>query len=259
MKKSQPESRSAYLLRRAVERSQRSTGVQLPIRFFRDTAQHDPPLARMLRGGRGGTVRLKLYLSVCLIATSAPYRIDTPIPARAWAEMLDLPDPESKGARRIADALSWLEQNEFVELVRRGGAPPTIGLRSATGRGRPFVRPVKRYVSVPLGLWRLGWINALSGRALAVLLALIDLQGGRDPRRPPSMNAQERERYGFSQDTWTRGERELKERGLLAVARSPQGADFDWRRMRNTYWVDIDRLTRDPAPIAVSNGLLRRQ
>ncbi|MBB3089899.1 hypothetical protein [Nocardioides albus] len=199
-------------------------------------------------------MRLKLYLSMCLVATKAPYRIEQPIPARVWASMLALPDPELNGARRVSDALTWLHKKDYVRLVRSGGAPPEVRLRSASGNGAKFVRPLTNYVQVPLGLWKNQWIARLSGRSLAVLLALLDLQGGKDPASPPSMNTQQRNRYGFSQDTWTRGERELKNLDLLTVRRSPQGAEFDWRRMRNTYWVDVEALNSRTAPLHDPSG-----
>lgn len=236
-------SESAYLLQRAVEKSKRTSGVQLPIGFFRASdVQAVPPVALMLRGGRGGALRIKIYLCVCMVATQAPHIVHPPTPARVWAEMLDLPNPEINGARRVGDALLWLSSRGYVKLQRTVGAPPVIELRSAIGNGKKFTRPIGRYVSIPLGLWRYEWITALSGRGLAVLLDLLDLQGGRAESNPPSMSLRERSRYGISQDTWTRGERELMELGLLTVRRAPQGEAFDWRRMRNTYWVHIERL-----------------
>jgi len=39
-------------------------------------------------------------------------------------------------------------------------------------------------------------------------------------------------------DTWTRASRELETLGLLTKGKQPQGRDFDWRRTRNTYWID---------------------
>ena len=41
------------------------------------------PLARMIRGGRGGEVRLKTYMSMLFIAGKSPH--DVSYPARAWA------------------------------------------------------------------------------------------------------------------------------------------------------------------------------
>ena len=37
-------------------------------------------LAKLLRGGRGGAVRLKLYLCITLIAASTPYDMKRPVP-----------------------------------------------------------------------------------------------------------------------------------------------------------------------------------
>src|SRR5437764_9984107 len=117
------DSRSPYLLQRAVERSKRSAGIQLPLAFVRAEPRSSSatPLARMLRGGRGGEVRLKLYLSITLVATHPPYDIKRPIPARAWAEMLALPDFEQLGARRVSDALTWLSAQRFIKLRRHAG------------------------------------------------------------------------------------------------------------------------------------------
>lgn len=111
-------------------------------------------------------------------------------------------------------------------------------LLSALGDGKAFTRGRGIYLSVPLGLWEHYWILRLSGTSLALLLVLLDLQGGKSATSPPSLPAPLRPRYGLSDDTWTRGCRELKELGLLEVRKQPQGKDFDFRRMRNTYWID---------------------
>jgi hypothetical protein len=231
-------SRAAYMLGQAVKRSKRSSGIQLPLGFVRsETADRAPPVARMIRGGRGGAVRLKLYLTMILIAARGPHSIDN-VPARAWAETLNLGDPDGLGARRVSDALQWLAQNQFVSLVSRRGSPPTVTLRSALGDGQPFDRGRRIYLSVPLGLWEHHWITRLSGSGLALLLVLLDLQGGKSASSPPSLPGPLRRRYGLSDDTWTRASRELQELGLLHIRKQPHGRDFDFRRMRNTYWID---------------------
>jgi hypothetical protein len=56
------------------------------------------------------------------------------------------------------------------------------------------------------------------------------------------LTASQRIRYGLSDDTWTRASKELIAQDLLAIGRTPQGRDFDFRRMRNTYWIDKSRL-----------------
>jgi hypothetical protein len=222
------------------------TGIQLPIGFVR--AQYPdtvPPLARMLQGGRGGEVRLKLYLCLNLLACSPPYDIRT-VPARSWAETLALPDPEQHGARRVSDALRWLGDSKMINLQRRQGAAPTVTLLDPVGNGAKY-RPTSPYVRLPLGFWSQQWITILPGSAVALLIILLDLQGGRKNQDdPPWLATGQRKRYGLSDDTWTRASKELAAQSLLTIGRVSQGRDFDWRRMRNTYWIDTARLDESP-------------
>lgn len=252
-----PSLESARLLKQVVEKSKRHTGVPLSIEFIRtEVPESPPPLASMLRGGRGGEVRLKLYLCLSLRAVRSPYDI-RPSPGSWWAKTLALADPEGLGARRIADALGWLDAHKFVALERRHGSPPAITLLSPDGSGGPYTpRPGPRWVRVPLGFWEHQWITALSGSATALLLVLLDLQGGKMEADPPWLTGSQHPRYGLSDDTWTRATKELKNFNLLTVRRAPQGKDFDWRRMRNTYWIHIDRLDMalDPTTRAVEEN-----
>jgi hypothetical protein len=241
-------SQAAYLLDQAVKKSKRTSGIQLPLGFVRsEAAGAVPPLATMIRGGRGGEVRLKLYLTMVLIAARHPHDIKQ-VPARTWADMLGLADPEGLGARRVSDALQWLAKNNFIHLASRRGTPPTVTLRSALGDNTPFRRGIGVYLGVPIGLWEQYWITRLSGTGLAMLLVLLDLQGGKTKSKsnPPSLPGPKRRRYGLSDATWTRGRHELERLGLLTVKKTPQGEVFDWRRMRNTYWIDKAALN---API----------
>jgi len=207
----------------------------------------------MVRGGRGGEVRLKLYLCLVLVATTPPYDIRNHIPAWTWAEMLGLPDPEVKGARRVADALNWLDANKLIKLARRPGSPPLVTLLSPDGTGTKHVRPTTRYVQVPLGFWERQWITTLSGTGVALLLILMDAQSGRGaPSEAPWLSGEQRSRYGLSGDTWTRATRELRDVGLLTTSRTPQGQDFDWRRLRTTYWIHKANLGMSPEEIRVA-------
>lgn len=231
---------ASYLLEQAVAKSQRTSGIQLPTEFVRDEKGGNPPVARMNRGGRGGEVRLKLYLTLVLVAARPPHALKQQIPANVWARMLDLDDPDGLGARRVANALRWLGKNGFIDLSARRGAPPGVKLLSATGNRKAFVRGSGIYVGVPIGLWKYGWINRLSGSGLALLIVLLDLQGGKrfSAASPPSLPGPLRDRYGLSDDTWTRASKQLVDLGLLTKNKVPQGRDLDWRRVRNTYWID---------------------
>lgn len=239
-----PSEESLRLLRWIVTRSKRSSGLPLAEAFMRRASPSEPPppLARMMRGGQGGEVRLKLYLTMSLLAVSPPYDIK-PVPARAWAEMLALPDPERRGARRVNDALEWLAEHSFVVSERRQGTPGAVRLLSQAGTGDPYTRPAgaARYVRLPLGLWEQGWIARLSGAALGLLVILLDMQGGR--ARPSWISpTKARERYDLAPDTWTKGVRELMELDLVLVSKIPQGDVFDYRRMRNSYWANEEML-----------------
>jgi hypothetical protein len=196
----------------------------------------------MLRGGRGGEVRLKLYLTLTLLAVSEPYTITRDITARTWAETLGLSDPDENGARRIREALKWLDDHDFVRVERRPGRPPSLRLLDPSGNGADYHRPRSRYVKLPVGYWDQEWITHLSASATALLIILLDLLGGKN--RPDSMPAsrEQRRRYGLSPDSWTRATKELKAAGLLVTGKSSIGPNLDWRRSRTTYEIDGWRL-----------------
>jgi len=195
-----------------------------------------------MRGGQGGEVRLKLYVTMSLLAVRAPFDLPA-IAARSWAEALDLPDPDRNGARRVTDAIDWLAENKLLAAERHQGAPSPVRLLSQDGLGNPYTRPTPagRYVRLGLGLWYHGWVVRLSGTGLALMIVLLDLQGGR--ARPQWISpAQARRRYDLSPDTWTKALKELQQLELVKVTRQIQGDFFDYRRMRNAYWVDEDKL-----------------
>ena len=130
------------LLNRILELSMRRTGIQLPVGFVRSrSATVPPPLTVMIRGGRGGEVRLKLYCCLTLLAVEAPYKISRPVSARTWAEMLALPNPDTNGARRVQDALKWLDANHMVKLERRPSYPPELRCWILRCDGSRYVRP----------------------------------------------------------------------------------------------------------------------
>jgi hypothetical protein len=179
------------------------------------------------------------------MATHAPYDLKSPPTPSHWARLLNL--PEDTGARRVSRNLKWLSEENFVELVPRPGRPASITLLDAGGSGGKYKRPIEdgRYVGMPVELWTQGWILTLSATALALLFALVEHQGGYDRAR--YVMADRRQRYGLSPDTWTLARKELEREQLLTVARTPMGGEFDYRRMRNAYWVDLQALkTRSP-------------
>lgn len=236
---------SARVLDRLIERSKRHTGARLPASFVRGEGG-TPMLAKLLRGGRGGEVRLKLYLSMVLLAGGQhKHKVHgrntiVDVSGANWARALGLPDPSGAGARRVADAQNHLASKEvqLLGLERRAGQAPKVTLLHASGSGLPWVEPGTPYVRVPLDLWERRWIWKLSGKELAVLMAIIDLCGGdgRDGTGgPQALSGTSLQYYGLSQDTWRIASRALEAHGLIRTDRVPVRVDLESPRLRKRY------------------------
>jgi hypothetical protein len=230
------ESDSRSTLDRIVAMSKRKTGIQLPVSLIRDSSG-ETPLHKLFSGGQGGEVRLKLYLTLLLLATKAPYKIKRSVPARVWAEAIGLKDPEGSGKRRVADALNWLHKEGFIELERHAGEPPQIQILNIESGGK-WKRPSWPYVKLPLNFWSEYQIHDLSGRAIVVMLALLELTGGKDRSRTQSIGRTRSKEYGLSSETMARGSNELESSGIIKTSFGVQGEkDLDWQRRRKLYTV----------------------
>lgn len=226
-----------------MQRSKRKQQVPFAKEFLQDPSGN-PPLARLVQGGRGGEVRLKIYLTITLLATRAPHAIPSRSPA-SWVRLLGV-DGQAPG-RRVSTALRWLAEHKYIALTRRIGNYPQITLLDSTLTGEQYVRPLAKgshYISLPLGLWHQGWILDLSATELALLMVLIDVQKASD--QPRYVTGQDRLAYGLSPDTWTRATKKLQARGLLQVRQVSQGDEYDLQRTRNLYKVNVDRLAEPP-------------
>ena len=239
-----------------------------PVRwsFIRGAGSSPPPMTRMLRGGRGGSVRLKLFLAFLWFAANPPH--DVTYPARAWAGLLGLDDPESGGARRVTDGIDWLAAHDFVKVSRQRGRPAHVTLLHESGDGSGYQPPYdsvtelqaagepsnssalmrEYYAQLPVTFWTNGWAAVLSGRAVAMLLALLAELGD----LPPSTELWfspfvAKERFGLGDDARSAGLRELQSVGLVEVHRRSINKDaFDFRRMRNAYTIELGRLGKRP-------------
>jgi len=235
-------------------------------------------LMLLLRGredrtvGRGGDLRLKLLLSLLWVAGAEPY--DVSYPARAWATLLDLREPEKAGARRVSQALQWLDDHKFARVEQLIGRPPRVTLLRETGFGEPYLPPGavnnrltqqlqnatgleekalreqregERYLQLQPALWTQGWIQTLSGPGLSMLLVLLaEAAGGtdRDLWLTPDLA---RRRYGLSPATRSSGLRELYDLKAVTMKRRTISRDvFDYRRMRNVYRINWPALTDQP-------------
>ncbi|MEU6303367.1 hypothetical protein ACWCQP_06500 [Streptomyces chartreusis] len=237
-------------LRMVASRSQRTGNVPFPPDFViaKEGQDRRAPLARMIQGGQGGSVRLSLYLCITMMATKEPFNLRKPPTPKGWARMLNL-DPRI-GDRRVQRNLKWLAENGFIKLEPRWGGPAEIKLLSAAGDGREYVRPIEqrqnrgRYIGVPVEFWTQGWALELSTTAVALLLVLREALGKQT--EPQYIPTDRQRRYGLSSDTWTKANAELRSHGLLTVVREVQGSTYDYQRWRNAYLLDFERLKEPP-------------
>jgi len=243
----------------ALAQRARGRSAQLRRAFVeREDLAAPTALARVIRGGRGGEVRLKTYLSMLFIAGAAPY--DVSYPARAWATLLDLDKPETKGARRVNEAISWLEANKFVTVANNPGQPSRVTLLNERGKGDKYELPGEvynrlrnkkgddvarrnRYVKIPPEFWTSGWLSVLSTPAVSMYLVLLCAQTSEEVSEVWFSPDQASKLYSLSADTRSRGLAELREAGLVTVRRRALSNDvFDVQRFRNAYTLDTDRL-----------------
>lgn len=211
-----------------------------------------PPLVAIAHDGRGEGLRLRLYLSMIMLATRAPHQL-RPHTAAAFARTLDLPDAGGQGARRINAAQRWLAEQSYILRQENGTHPPTITILNCDGSGGPWQVEGPRWVTLPIELWSNAWILAMSGTALHLYVILRELTGGRDDK-PQSARLQRKREYGLSDDSWTRGSKELEELGLLHyefVKEAP--SDFDRAQGRNQYRLIAGALDRQAEKKAVSS------
>ena len=232
--------------------------VDIPVRksFVRSSDPATaPPLARIVsRGGRGGGLAVKLYIALIWRCSAKPY--STEIPARKWARLLALEDPNHKGARRIAKALKLLEELQLIELTLRRGEPSIICLKDESGDGSEYELPSTaytkgraerdRYLKVSVKLWTKAYIQMLSSPALAMLLILLAEDSGNAEKGAKEGTevwwSTERfpSRYWISPAMRSRGTKDLIAAGLLyvrrqSVANPGSKKDFVRERVRNIY------------------------
>jgi hypothetical protein len=186
-------------------------------------------------------VRLKLYISMCLLAVKEPHGVFGT--AYLWADALGLPDYQNNGARRVRDARHWLENARLIRVERAKGKNPRVYMLSQAGTGRPYKRPPSRgvpYASLPVAFWDNGWILEMTPSAIAALLVLLQCQYGRD--EGDYFWVRDAKRYDLSPETWNRGTAELGRLGFLKKKRAIRGDELEVRRRRNLYWLDLGRF-----------------
>lgn len=233
--------------------SRRTAGALVRNSFVRS---HDPedsppaPLAALASTrGRGAGVPMKLYLGLLWLSAIPPY--DTTVPASRWAAALDLQDPDTKGERRIREAMNRLVSMKLVEIQPRQGDSNRVVLLQEDGSGKEYQAPHQsyrekadrdehRYFKFPPALWTSGHMQNMSSAALAMLLIVLEESRSTNDPQWWSTNTFNK-RFHLSKDVRARGTRELVDRKLVLVKRIPVGnfpgakTTLTTRKMRNTY------------------------
>ena len=213
-------------------------------------------MVQIARGGRAADVRLKLLLSALWLCPEPPH--DTAMPARTWARLLRLSDPDSAGARRVGEAIRWLDAERFLRATWSPGGLTQITLLDECLAGGAYRSPVldpsqgdefdprDRYIRLPASLWTSGWISALSGIALATLLTLLEAEP-LDAATFWVSPTRASEIYGLSEGSRQRGVTELRRQRLLAVEpKSVASPDGSPRRARHSLSISHARFRGVP-------------
>ncbi|MEN0102007.1 MAG: hypothetical protein AAGC90_03695 [Curtobacterium sp.] len=220
-------------LKDEVARSKRTAGVRFEPSFVRsaDGSEDPPPLARLSGAGRGGEIRLKLFLTFAMRATRGRPTLSNRRPPRL-ARMLAL--PEETGPRRVADAMRWLVRNRFITISPQTGTPGQLLLQDGGDPASDLASSDQhgRYISVPIELWTSGLILGMSGRELAIYIALLDVTYDNGEG---AMSGHQKRQYGISDDTWTRAVRELRRRRMIAVRKKVDDDGETLPRVRTIY------------------------
>lgn len=233
-------------LEKAVDRAKRKKSVQLPRGFvYRD--QHDnasTPLSELLQNK--GDLRVKVFLTALMMATREPHNLK--LPASEMAVLLGLEDPQGKGRRRVQDTYRALATANMIAKVDSPGRTSELTVLNPDGsneewNSRELQHP---YLSLPIELWKNGWIIKLSGRSIALFAVLRDLTASR-PNDSGWADGIRKRSYGLSKDTWRRASAELKEEDLLDITREPHTVAGE-RRLRNVYKLKNETLSLPAYP-----------
>ena len=156
----------------------------------------------------------------------------TAFPLVDYAVTLGLDKAKAAGSAAIRRGIQHLESDQLIRADRRRGVVPTLQLLREDGTGTPYSLPTDkridaggmaegRYITLPPTLWSNGWMAALSGRALLVLMALI-VQNDIDSEPAIFISPSIREGlYGITEDTFSRGAFELEFWGLVTRTVAP--------------------------------------
>lgn len=257
-------------------------GAGAPVRrgFIERVDEGPSPLSLLLSGanasrgggGRGGRLRVAVELTLLWQLARSPHT--TIRPARYWAELLQLDDPEKAGARAIRNTLLELERRGFVRTEDRGpGKVPEIILCDETLQGSdyklPYLQAIEEgregqtsYFRVPETFWSTGLCASLSGAGIAMYLIALSRAGWGD--NPSFWISPSRfgEEYGLGDSTRKKGLRELVDQGVLTheLQSIDRSGHAGYRRFQRSVYTIIAKYravgsTEPPPPLPAARSV----
>jgi hypothetical protein len=196
----------------ALEAAKRP-GKAVPIRrtFLQQGTQANPkpgPLKAIVE--RHDDTALDLFLLLLAGASSDPW--DVTRDSRAWGRAIGHGSDVDHGRSIVSKA--WRRLDETYHLVHRerAGRLARITPLDESGTGAPYTSPAQAYLKLPFTYWTAddAWYHQLTLPGKATLLIALSLK---QPFVLPAERAGDW--YGVSSDTIDRGQRELRERGIL--------------------------------------------
>lgn len=242
-----PSATQLDLLATLVSESGRRRTVQLAGSFaYQEGAR---PKLKELVGM--GSVALKLYLTLVMATRREPHALYRGTSAARFARTLgfddgELDDPRSAGTRRVQRAIHALHGKSFIVRTPRPGRVDQIEVRHFPVQEPP-------YVTLPLDLWRNGWICVLSVRALAVYVCLRRHCKGNEDEGFHVTPWVRRRAYQLAEDTWTGGLEDLELAGLLTRTKGNPADRNAPSRRRSIYTLHSDRMARPPEAPSVAS------
>jgi len=220
-----------------------------------------PPLVRLLQetGGQDA-IRPKLLLSLYWVTTNQ-VEVFTNEPFEFWAYLLDLDEPDGKGARRVRESIARMGADEpgdpcshLLDVRPKPPRPPRVGVLHEAGDGRPWVPPnpsevgpTDYFLQLPPTFWTNGWMARLSGPALLAFLVTVSAAPFDAPPGAPVWISHERleQHHRLNPKTWQAGLRELRSYELVTsrTSRVPTSSAYSTRVQ---LFVNLDVLNTLP-------------
>lgn len=150
-------------------------------------------------------------------------------------------ESEDAGRRRVRKALQGLEERNLVQRIKHEGKRSGVQVLCPDGSGEKDWndRDLRRYIGIPIDLWKHGWFHSLSGSAIGLIIILLELR--RQDHKEVWVDGIRKRQYGFSDDFWTKATKELQEAKLLSVKQDIKPFQGESRK-RNLYTLHLDRL-----------------